>query len=146
PARLDARQRTVASARQLIGGERPPWWSVGYVDFVLLLLAALVFWRTAQSGYQIVLAPEGVAAVSVDYWAFLAPFCFWLGMSLLALRLTRLALRHAQPLLARALQPLSGPMTPLVVSALARQPRRIAAGVGLAALAVAFAISTAIFN
>ena len=43
-----------------------------------------VFWQTAASGYQIVLAPEGVAAISVDYSAFLAPLFFWLGMGLLA--------------------------------------------------------------
>jgi putative ABC transport system permease protein len=146
PAWWDVRVLHIASARTALANERPPLWARGYLDAVLLGIAAIVFWRTAASGYQIVLAPEGVAAVSVDYWAFLAPLLFWLGMALVALRLTRLALRRAQPSLTAVLQPVSGSLAGLIVSALARQPRRIAAGVGLCALALAFAISIAIFN
>jgi putative ABC transport system permease protein len=146
PAWLDARHLSIASARSSLAGERHPYWALGSIDVVLLAVAAIIFWRTAQSGYQIVLAPEGVAAVSVDYWAFLAPLFFWLGMGLLALRLTRLALRRAQLPLTVAIRPLSGSLATLIVSALARQPRRIAAGVGLSALALGFAISISIFN
>ena len=49
----------------------------------MLAGAGLFFWQSASTGYQIVLAPEGVAATSVDYKAFIAPALFWLGMALL---------------------------------------------------------------
>ena len=87
PAWLDLRHLSIVSGRASLGDERSPLWMRGYVDVLLLAIAAIVFWQTAVSGYQIVLAPEGVAAVSVDYWAFLAPLFFWLGMGLLALRI-----------------------------------------------------------
>ena len=115
------------------------------LDIVLLALAAITFWWTAASGYQIVLATEGVAAISIDYWAFLAPLFFWLGMALLSIRLSRLFFGR-KFLLASGLRPISVGPYPLVIAALSRQPRRIAAGVALTSLASAFAISTAIFN
>jgi putative ABC transport system permease protein len=146
PAWLDTRRLNIAAARTALANERPPIWARGYLDAVLLVIAASIFWQTAASGYQIVLAPEGVAAVSVDYWAFLAPLLFWLGMALLGLRLTRLALRRMRPTLTAVLRPVSGSLATLIVSALAHQPRRVASGVGLCGLATAFAISISIFN
>jgi len=146
PAWWDARHLTVTSGRTSIADEKRPSWPRVFLDLLFLALSAVVFWRTAESGYQIVLAPEGVAAVSVDYWAFLAPLFLWLGMGLLSLRLTRLFLARAPSLVTEAIRPVSGTLAPLVASALARQPGRIAAGVALTALAIAFATSTSIFN
>jgi len=51
------------------------WQRLG-LDFLLLAGAALFFWQSASAGYQIVLAPEGVAAISVDYKAFISPALF----------------------------------------------------------------------
>src|SRR4029079_7856017 len=80
PAWWDARHLSVTSARVEAVREgavsRPHLLS----GLILLALSVVVFWRTAATGYQLVLAPEGVAAVSIDYGAFLAPFLFWLGM------------------------------------------------------------------
>jgi putative ABC transport system permease protein len=146
PAWWDARHLSVTSARASLADERRPSWPRPFLDVLFLALSAIVFWRTAATGYQIVLAPEGVAAVSVDYSAFLAPLFLWLGMGLLSLRLTRLFLANARSLATRALRPVSGGLAPLVVAALARQPGRLAAGVALTALAIAFATSTSVFN
>jgi putative ABC transport system permease protein len=146
PAWWDARHLSITSARASLADESRPLWSGSYLDLLFLALSAIVFWQTAETGYQIVLAPEGVAAVSVDYWAFLAPLFLWLGMGLLALRLTRLCLSRARTFVTGAIRPASGALAALVVAALARQPRRIAAGVALTALAITFAISTSIFN
>jgi putative ABC transport system permease protein len=146
PAWWDARHLSVASARSPLVEEKRPFWIRNYLDALFLALSALVFWRTAAAGYQIVLAPEGVAAVSIDYWAFLAPLFFWLGMGLAAVRLTRLGLSHGGRWLIGALRPMSGAFASLVAVALSRQPKRIAAGVALISLCLAFATSTAIFN
>ena len=146
PAWWDARHLSVISARSSLGNEKSHVWTRGHVDFLFLALSAVIFWKTAETGYQVVLAPEGVTAVSVDYWAFLAPLLFWLGMGLVALRLTRLALSRGRALITGIIRPATGALAPLVAAALARQPRRISGGIALTALAVAFATSTSIFN
>ncbi len=146
PAWWAARHISIVSARGSEALDGPVLWARGQIDFALLALSAIVFWKTSASGYQIVLASEGVAAISVDYWAFLAPLFFWLGMALLSTRLTRFCLRRGRVALGPALRSVSGGLATLVAVALARQPGRIAAGVALTALALAFAISTAIFN
>lgn len=146
PARRDARGSTVAAARRPIGEHRRPLWIRGYVDLVLLALAAAFYWRSAASGYQVVLAPEGVAATAVDYTAFLAPMLLWSGLGLLAVRLVGEGLRYGRPVIARGLQPVAGSLADVIAATFGRQGPRLTAGVGLAALALAFAASTAIFN
>ncbi len=146
PAWWDARNLSIVSARGSMTEDGRFRWTRAYLDIILLALSAIVFWWTGASGYQIVLASEGVAAISVDYWAFLAPLFFWLGATLLCIRFAKLSLRRGRAVLTRVLQPVSVGLSALVVSALARQPGRIAAGVSLTALALAFAASTAIFN
>jgi putative ABC transport system permease protein len=146
PAWRDARGSTVAAARRSIGKHRTPLWVRGYVDLVLLALAAAFYWRSAASGYQVVLAPEGVAATAVDYTAFLAPVLLWTGLALLAVRLVGLGLQRGRPVIARGLRPVVGPLADVVAATFGRQGPRLTAGIGLTALAFGFAASTAIFN
>jgi putative ABC transport system permease protein len=114
---------------------------------VLLLAAAgLFFWQLASTGYQIVLAPEGVAATAVDYKAFIAPALFWLGLALLALRLSNGVIASNGSLLRALIRPACGALAPIVAAALSRQARRLTAGIAMTALAISFAVSTAIFN
>ncbi len=91
PAWTDLRRTSVSAGRRS-RPERPPLWDRLGLDFLLLAVAAVIFWRSAGTGYQVVLAPEGVAAAAVDYTAFLAPLALWIGGGLLAARLCRLAL------------------------------------------------------
>jgi putative ABC transport system permease protein len=111
-----------------------------------LAAAGLFFWQSASNGYQIVLAPEGVAAISVDYKAFIAPALFAVGMALLTLRLARLAIAGNGALLRALVRPVSGRLAPIVSAALSRQWRRLTIGIAMTALAISFAASTAIFN
>lgn len=134
---------TVTDARRTVGRGTTPLWQRLYLDLLLLLIAGLSFWRSAASGYQLVLAPEGVAQASVQYEAFLAPLALWLGSGLLATRLLGLLLRPRP--LGRALRPV-GPLSLVVAAALSRQRGLLARGALLVALSVAFAVSTAVFN
>src|SRR5262249_37616439 len=95
---------------------------------------------------QIVLAPEGVAAISVDYKAFIAPALFGLGMALLTLRLAAWTIARNGSLLRALVLPASGRLALIVAAGLSGQWRRWAVGIALTALAMAFAVSTAIFN
>ena len=146
PAWRDARGISVTAARMVVGRGASPWWERLGLDVILLALAAFVFWQQSQNGYQVVLAPEGVPRVSVSYTSFVAPLLLWIGATLLTMRLTRLVLRGEGHLVTPLLQLRGGRLAALVSASLSRQRGRVAAGLALVALAVAFATSTAIFN
>ncbi|MDE2333717.1 MAG: ABC transporter permease [Rhodospirillales bacterium] len=146
PSCRAARMQTVAASRAGVLRAGPPVWEKLFVDIVFLALSAAVFWLIARTGYQIVLAPEGVPQTSVHYDAFLAPLALWIGGGLLVIRLARLVLRRCRPGLARFLRPIAGRLSPVVAAALGRQSQLMARGAALVALAFAFAVSTAIFD
>lgn len=142
----DMRQTTVAGARLAVGALAPGLWRRLGLDWLCLLLAGLIDWRTAASGYQVVLAPEGMPVASVDYAAFLAPLLFWLGAVLLVVRMSLIGFERGRALLTRLLLPLAGKLAGTVAAAMSRQRRRMTRGIALVALAFAFATSTAVFN
>jgi putative ABC transport system permease protein len=147
PAWRDARSLTVTGQRRAVGREtRPPWWLRYGLDFVALALGGLVFWQASKGGYNLVLAPEGVPQVSVNWYALLAPVLAWLGAGMLAYRLADLMLVRGRTPLARALRPLAGGLAPTVAATMGRQRRLLARAVTLVALTAAFAGSTAVFN
>ena len=146
PALRDQRATSIASRRSWLAASATPLWRRVHADFGLIALAALIFWHSASTGYQVVLAPEGVASVAVDYTAFLAPLLFWTGCGLLILRLAGAALRNGRPALQWLLAALNPRLSGIIAAALSRQHRRIARGTALVALAIAFAAATAMFN
>ncbi len=146
PAWLDATATSISAARAEVERQASPLWQRLYADIAILAVGAIVFWSVARSGYEIVLAAEGVAQASVHYEAFLAPLCLWIGAGLLWLRLTRWTLGPGHSLVVALLAPFSAALAPLIAASLSRQQRRMARGVALVALAFAFATATAIFN
>ncbi len=146
PALADMRAASVASRRTWFGTDTSPMWARGYVDLILLAIAGAIWWRSSAGGYQLVLAPEGVASTAVDYTAFLAPLCFWIGAALLTLRLARTALRHGRRPLAALVAPFAGRVATPVAASLSRRHGRLAAGAALVAIAVSFAVATSVFN
>lgn len=144
PTLLALRGQTVSAARQRVGRVSAPLWQRLYLDVGLLALAAALFWRSAASGYQLVLAPEGVAKASVQYESFIAPLALWIGATLMGVRLLEWVLRRR--LFTPALRPLAGSLAPYVSATLERQRGLLSYGAALVALAVAFAVSTSIFN
>ena len=146
PAARDARTITVRQARDVVGTARRPLWATLYVDIWLLAAAGIVFWRSVQSGYQVVLAPEGVATISVSYSTFLAPLLFWIGAALLSWRLSNAALGRGRAAVARAARPLAGGLSGVVAASMSRQRRLLSRGLLIMALTASFAVSTAIFN
>ncbi|CAM5672380.1 hypothetical protein STENM327S_03038 [Streptomyces tendae] len=146
PALRDLRTVTVADTRREPRGSRSPWWLRYGLDFALLIGSWLVFRASSGNQYALVLAPEGVPSVSVSYWAFLGPALLWLGAALLLWRLTLLVLAHGRPVLARLARPLTATLATTTAAVLSRRRRPLARSVVLLALAVSFAISTAVFN
>ena len=147
PAWRDARQLTVAGQRrQVPRSGRGPWWSRYGLDGVCLAGAALVFWQASANGYSLVLAPEGVPQVSVNWYALLAPILAWVGAGLLTYRLADLALTRGRAPLTRLLRPIAGDLSRTVAATMGRQRRLLASALTLVALTAAFAASTAVFN
>ena len=146
PSWRAARESSVRASRARIGRAQAPFWERTWIDVVLLVIAGLVYWRTAATGYQIVLAPEGVPATSVSYESFLAPLALWIGFGLLVTRVFRHGLVAGRAVVARVFRPLGGSMTPIVSASVSRQARLITRGVVLVTLAFSFAVSTAVFN
>jgi putative ABC transport system permease protein len=150
PARRDLRQATVMAGRQSTAGlarqDRLPLVLRLGADLWFLAGAAVVYAITSRSGYNLVLAPDGVPSISVNYWAFAGPAMFWIGAGLLTWRLVDLALRRGRRLVARAARPVSGPLAPLAAASAYRQRRLLARASVLAGLALVFAASTAVFN
>jgi putative ABC transport system permease protein len=147
PAWRDARGLTVAGQRRQVGrAERAPWWARYGVDLMCIAAAALVYWQASRNGYSLVLAPEGVPQVSVNWYAMLAPVLGWIGAGLLAYRLADLALARGRTPLARLLRPVAGELAPTVAATMGRQRQLLARAATLVALTAAFAASTAVFN
>jgi putative ABC transport system permease protein len=147
PAWRDARSLTVAGQRRTIGrSDRSPGWARYGLDFIALAGAALVYWQASRNGYQLVLAPEGVPQVSVNWYALIAPVLGWIGAGLLIYRLADLVLRRGRAAVARAFGPVAHELAPTVAATMSRQRRLLARGLALVALTAAFAGSTAVFN
>jgi putative ABC transport system permease protein len=147
PAARDARALTVAGQRRQLGRQgRSPWWARHGVDFLCLAGAALVYWQASRNGYNLVLAPEGVPQVSVNWYALLAPVLGWVGGGLLAYRLADLVLVRGRTPLARVLRPVAGELSTTVAATMSRQRGLLAGAATLVALTAAFAATTGVFN
>ncbi|MEJ7720262.1 MAG: ABC transporter permease [Ilumatobacteraceae bacterium] len=146
PAWRDAHDITVTAARRSVGRAGNPRWMRWGLDLIILGFAVAIFWLTSRSGYQLVLAVEGVPTISVSYWAFAGPALLWIGAGLLSYRIATLLAGRGRPVLGVVLRPLAGQLSDTVAASLQRQRRLLARSVALVALTVGFAASTAIFN
>jgi putative ABC transport system permease protein len=147
PAWRDARSLTVAGQRAAVGRrDRAPWWVRSGLDFLALAGSGLVYWQASRNGYNLVLAPEGVPQISVNWYALAAPVLAWIGAGLLSYRLADLILVRGRTPLAALLRPIGGQLAATVAATMGRQRRLLASAVALVALTAAFAASTAAFN
>ncbi|MCW2742656.1 MAG: hypothetical protein JWR45_3078 [Blastococcus sp.] len=146
PAERAWREGRVVAAGSVLPARRRPLWARLGLDLIALAVALAIVWTTSRVGYSLVLAPEGVATISVDYWAFLGPALLWIGGGLLAWRLVDLLLRRGRRALTAALRPLAGPLASTVAASLARSRRLVTLGAVVLGLSVAFAVSTSVFD
>jgi putative ABC transport system permease protein len=146
PTARDAKRLTVSGAQKTYVGTPEPLWARAYLDVILLAAAGLVYWKAVRSGYQVVLAPEGVPTISVDYFTLLAPLLLWTGAGFFIWRIGRAILTRGRGAIAAATRPLSGPLAGVVAASMGRQHRLLARGLVILALTTTFAISTSVFN
>jgi putative ABC transport system permease protein len=138
------RQRSgVATEASRAPRDTTPWPLRAGLDLLLLLGAAVSFALTARSGYQVVLAPEGIPQTQVDYAALAGPALAWPGLALLVWRLTAWTTSRRTGHWAPA-RPGTAPE--LEAAALRQRRRIIARGAAGLAVALGLAASTAIFT
>jgi putative ABC transport system permease protein len=136
----------VNSQRKTFGGVSEPLWRRAYLDWLLLAIGFVAYAKIAATGYQVVVAPEGVLTATVSYDAFLAPLCLWLGGMLVARRLAEWLLAPRGAVLERLIRPFAGPIASTVAATLSRQRWSIVGALTTLGLALSFAISTAVFD
>ncbi len=146
PALRDFRTLIVSEARAQVLAPAKPWWMRVYLDLLLLAASLVVVFITTQQGYSLVLAPEGVASIQVNYWAFFGPGLFWIGAGLLTWRLTDLMLGRGRRIVARLVRPISRNLSEIAAASMSRQRGILSRATVVLALALAFAVSTAVFN
>ncbi|MCU1556239.1 MAG: hypothetical protein JWN09_234 [Microbacteriaceae bacterium] len=146
PAVRDFRNLIISQARAQLTRNRKPWWMKIWFDVILLVLSAAVFTITIQDGYSLVLAPEGVASIQVNYWAFFGPALFWIGSGLLVWRIYEVVLRLGRKGTSRLIRPIVGNLANTASGMMSRQRSLLARGGVMLALALTFALSTSIFN
>ena len=146
PAWKQARYHTVAAANAPMRRTGAFLWRKLWLDVILLVLSGIEFWRTASTGYHVVLAPEGTPQISVHYEVFIAPLFLWIGGALLSVRLWERFLSGGRRTLSRWVRPIAGNLSDPVAASLIRQRFMLTRGIVLVALAVSFAVSTAVFN
>ena len=145
PALRDFRSLVVTDARVQITAQKRPLWMRAYLDLGLLAVAGIILYITTRTGYSLVLAPEGVASIQVNYWAFFGPGLLWIGAGLLIWRLTSILMTRTG-LLARSLRPIAKNLATTASSSMSRQRSLLGRATVVFALALAFAGSTAVFN
>lgn len=146
PAWADARHLTVGAARTDMARRDTARWNRLPVGAALFGLGVLLVWLTSRGGYKIVVAPEGVPSISVNYWAFAGPALLWVGGAIIAARLAEIVAGHGRSVVAAVVRPAAGPLADTVAATMQRQRRLLARGAVLVALTATFAASTAIFN
>ena len=135
----------VAAGRQELQRGRAPMWSRLYLDVLALITGGAVYVLAGGSGIHPVLNAEGNPTVTLALTSFVAPFLFWVGGTLLLLRLVGAAMDRSGRLagvLGRAL----GPGGELAGRSLGARAMAASRAVVVLALAVGFATSVLVFD
>ena len=137
--------REVGEERRELSVQGPPAWMRVRLDLVFLGAAAVVGGVTYLTGGYKPTPVEG-QSISLSFYVLLAPLFFWLGATLLAVRLLLLVISRL---------PAAGPRHPRPAKRLGlrilwvgirRRPHALASGVVALSLAVAFGVSLGIFT
>lgn len=135
--------REVADERREVPAALPPAWMRARLDVVLLAAAALIGAVTyLTGGYQP--TPAEGQSVSLSFYILLAPLCFWVGATLLLVRLLLLVARRPVRTGGDA-SFRRGVVTRALWLGVRRRPYPVASGVIALSLAIAFGVSLAIF-
>jgi putative ABC transport system permease protein len=119
-----------------------PLWQRLYLDVGCLVVAGLVYWLTARTGFSAVVNPDSNPTLSLSVYMFLAPALLWIGAALLLVRLRGrgLAWVAARAAGERATTPLG-----FLLASASRRGGAINRGLLVLGLLLAFGVNLGIF-
>lgn len=135
----------ISGARRVVSRHisAPLWRRMG-LDFVLLISASIVLYVTDAGGGFKPTGTEGTA-VTLSFYLFLAPFLFWIGGTLLLVRLLELLLTRGSSWISRILAALFGDLGRVAAQGMSRRSGAVGAAVTLTALALSFGVALSLF-
>jgi putative ABC transport system permease protein len=135
----------IAAGRQELQRDRAPMWQRLFLDVLAIVAGVLVYSLAGGAGIHPILNAEGNPTVTLALTSFVAPLLFWLGGTLLLLRLIAPLLRRSGRL-SQGLGRVLGPGGELAGRSLAARSTAAARAIVVLALAVSFATSVLVFD
>ena len=135
----------IASGRQELQRTRAPLWQRLYLDVLALIAGAVVYVVAGGAGIHPVINAEGNPTVTLALTSFVAPLLFWVGGTLLLLRVVNAVLRRSGRL-SSGLGRLLGPGGALAGRSLVSRAGAASRAIVVLALAVGFATSVLVFD
>lgn len=135
----------VAAGRQELQRTRAPLWQRLYLDVLAIIAAAVVFFVTGGANLKPIFTAEGNPTVTLALTAFVAPFLFWTGTTLLLLRLALRWLRRGSGL-RPGLERIFGGSGVVAAGSLSARASAVARAVVVLSLAVSLATSVLVFD
>ncbi len=121
-----------------------PLWRRMNADFVMLIVAAVVLYVINANGGFKPTGTEGTA-VTLSFYLFLAPCLFWIGATLLLIRLLDVLLNRHANTVARTLQYFFGELGMVAARGMSRRNAAMGSAVTLTALALSFGVALSLF-
>lgn len=144
PASMQLRSEISGARRTVTRVQSIPLWRRMNLDFVMLIVAGIVLYVTDANGGFKPTGTEGTA-VTLSFYLFLAPFLFWIGATLLLIRLLDLLLTKGAPVVARALRTAFGELGAVAARGMTRRSNAMGSAVTLTALSVSFGVALSLF-
>ena len=144
PLRAQLREE-IAAGRQELQRTRVPFWQRLYLDVLALVGAVAVYLVAGGSGIHPVLNAEGNPTVTLALTSFVAPLLFWVGGTLLMLRVVAAILRRSSGL-SGILGRFLGPGGRLASASLVSRASAASRAIVVLALSVGFATSVLVFD
>ena len=121
-----------------------PLWRRMNADILMLIVAGIVLYVTDANGGFKPTGTEGTA-VTLSFYLFLAPFLFWIGATLLLIRLLDLLLTRGAPIVARVLKAAFGELGVVAARGMTRRSNAMGSAVTLTALSLSFGVALSLF-
>ena len=141
----DQLREEVAAGRQELQRSQAPLWQRLYLDVAAIVAAAVVFVATGGTNLKPIFTTEGNPTVTLALTAFVAPFLFWTGTTLLLLRLALRWLRRGSGL-RPGLERIFGGVGVVAAGSLSARAAAVARAVVVLSLAVSLATSVLVFD
>ncbi len=135
----------IASGRRTVTRvQAVPLWRRMNADVVMLVVAGIVLYVTDANGGFKPTGTEGTA-VTLSFYLFLAPFLFWIGATLLLIRLLDLILTRGAIPVAHILKTLFGDFGAVAARGMTRRSNGVGSAVTLTALSLSFGVALSLF-